>query len=63
MIDWPKVVKDLETENARLKKDVEQFKMALAEQVELNKNLTGELQELQEIAVILANKSVNHARP
>lgn len=39
MIDWPKVVQDLEKENARLKKDVEQFQMALAEQVKLNKNL------------------------
>jgi hypothetical protein len=63
MIDWPKVVQDLEKENARLKKeieilletakdvgslqlknkilqrDLEQFQMALAEQVELNKNI------------------------
>ena len=42
MIDWPKVVQDLEKENARLKQDVEQFQMALREQVELNKNLSGE---------------------
>lgn len=41
MIDWPKVVQDLEKENARLKKDVEQFQMALREQVELTKNLSG----------------------
>jgi hypothetical protein len=46
MIDLPKVVLDLEAENAWLKKeieamkqDLEQFQMALAEQVELNKNL------------------------
>lgn len=30
MIDWPKVVRDLEAENARLKKDLEQAQMALA---------------------------------
>jgi hypothetical protein len=39
MIDWPKVVRDLERENAELKKRLEQTAMALSEQVELNKHL------------------------
>jgi hypothetical protein len=46
MIDWPKVVRDLEHDidfyvktNAELLKQLEQTQMALREQVELNKYL------------------------
>jgi GH18 family chitinase len=57
MIDWQKVAQDLEKENARLKKDLEQFQMSLAEQVELNKNIE---KNLREFGMKVAN-TVNQA--